>query len=256
MAGRSPSSVAVAIGAAALVILYRPFFADTSTHGFRDWDSQSSFHYITVLSLTRYHELPWWHPWLCGGFPAWGYAEGATNLVSPYLPLYLAFPIQIAERLEVILSTACALAFTYLLAGRVTKSVAVRTLVAVAYGINGRWVLQIAEGHMWHLQYAWTPLAIYFFDVSLKPGRLRSAVHAGVVLAFIAFAGGIYPLPHTALALLLYAAILSATARTTRPLVSLAVAGSTGAGARGAQALPARRPHVTLPRQSGLARRR
>ncbi|MGO8995353.1 MAG: hypothetical protein ACLQVI_18715 [Polyangiaceae bacterium] len=218
------------IFASALVTLFTPFFRNTSLYGFRDWDPTSSYRYITVLSLVRYHELPWWHPFLCGGFPAWGYAEGATNLVSPYLPLYLAFPIQIAERLEVIFSTLAALIFTYLLAGRVTRSASLRALVAVAYAINGRWVMQAAEGHGWHLQYAWLPLAIFFFDVSLQEGRLRWALYAGIVLATIAYMGGIYPLPHAALALVLYASTFAVAQRSLRPFKSLAIAGLTGIG--------------------------
>ena len=76
----------------ALSSCYAPYFTDLSLHGIRDWDEDENFRYITVLSLTRYHELPWWHPFSCGGFPSWAHAEGANNLVSPYLPLYLAFP--------------------------------------------------------------------------------------------------------------------------------------------------------------------
>jgi hypothetical protein len=224
--------------ASALRVLFAPFFADTSTYGFRDWDSHSAYRYITVLALKRYHELPFWHPWFCGGFPAWAYSEGATNLVSPYLPIYLAFPVQIAERLEVILSTLCALVFTYLLAGRVTKSASLRALVAVAYGINGRWVMQASEGHTWHLQYSWLPLALFLFDVSLEPGKTRWALYAGAVLAMIAYMGGVYPLPHAALVLTLYAAILTLVLRTSRPFVSLAIAGSSAIGFAAPKLLP------------------
>src|SRR5262249_8310570 len=151
-----------------------------------------NFRYVTVVDLLRYHELPWWNAWLCGGFPTWGNAEGANNLVSPYLPLYLALPIQVAARVEVVLTTICAIAFAALLATRVTRSVAVCALVGVVFGMNGRWVLQFSEGHMWHLTYAWMPLAMYLFDVSLDRCKLRCAAWAGVVLALIAYMGGIY----------------------------------------------------------------
>ncbi|MGO8999312.1 MAG: hypothetical protein ACLQVI_38795 [Polyangiaceae bacterium] len=222
----------------ALRIVFAPFFADTSLYGFRDWDAHSSYRYITVVSLLRYHEFPWWHPFLCGGFPAWAYAEGATNLVSPYLPLYLMLPVQLAERLEVVLSTLCALVFTYLLAGRLTKSAALRALVAVTYAVNGRWVLQISEGHTWHLQYAWLPLALFLFDVSLDAGKLKWAVYAGIVLATIAYMGGIYPLPHAALALVLYASALSIGHRSLRPMVALAITAVTGLGFAAPKLLP------------------
>jgi hypothetical protein len=222
----------------ALHIIFAPFFQDTSLYGFRDWDQDSSLRYITALAISRYHEFPWWHPFLCGGFPAWAHAEGANNLVSPYLPLYLLFPVQVAERFEVILATVSSFVFTYLLAGRVTKSVALRAFVAVTYAINGRWVLQAAEGHMWHLQYAWLPLALLFLDLSFERGRLRSAVYAGAVLATMAYMGGIYPLPHAALLFLLYASVLALSRRSFRPFLSVAIAGATGIGLGAPKLLP------------------
>ena len=218
------------IFAAALRELLGPFFADRTSYGFHDWDAHSVYRYITPLSLKRYHEAPWWNPFQCGGFPAWAYVEGATNFVSPYLPLYLALPVQLAERLEVLGAALTGLVSTYLLAGRFTKSNAVRAFVAVTYAINGRWALQTTTGHTWHLQYGWLPLALFFFDVSLETKRLAWATYAGVVLAVIVYSGGIYPLPHTALVLVVYAMAFCAARRTLRPLLSLAVASLSGIG--------------------------
>jgi hypothetical protein len=216
--------------AAAGFKLLSPFFQSVSTFGFHDWDVQSVYRYITVISLKRYHEPPWWHPWLCGGFPAWAYVEGATNFVSPYLPLYLTLPVQVAERLEIVGGATLGVVSTYLLAGRFTKSVAVRTLVAVAYAINGRWALQISTGHTWHLQYAWLPLALLFFDISLDPGKRVWAFLAGLVLAQEIYSGAIYPLPHTALLLIVYAGALAIVRRSARPIASLAMASLSGIG--------------------------
>ncbi len=210
--------------------LLEPLFADLSTYGFHDWDSHSVYRYVTVLSLKRYHELPWYNPWLCGGFASWGYAEGSTNLVSPYLPIYLLAPIQVALRIEVLGSAALALVGSYLFASRLTKSVALRALVAVLAAVNGRWALQMATGHTWHLQYAWLPLALYFIDVSFEPKKTRYAVYSGICLAFTCFMGGIYPLPHAAIALVLYGGACAITFRRMRPLVNVAIAGLCAVG--------------------------
>ena len=93
--------VAVGLLAGALVYVLAPMLADFSTYGFHDWDSQTAYRYITTLSLQQ-GEAPWWHPWLCGGVPAFGYPEGATNFVSPYLPLYVFADVRTAIRLEVL----------------------------------------------------------------------------------------------------------------------------------------------------------
>jgi hypothetical protein len=76
---------------------------------------------------------------------------------------------------------------------------------------------------MWHMQYAWLPLSLLLFDISLEPGRRRWAIYSGIVLALIVYMGGIYPLPHTALLLVFYGCVIAAARRTIRPLVSLAI---------------------------------
>jgi hypothetical protein len=214
----------------ALQNLLGPLFHSMSTFGFHDWDSHSAYRAATVASLKRYHELPWWNPWLGGGFPAWAYVEGATNFISPYLPFYLLLPLQVAERFEILGATLTGLVSAYLLAGRVTRSAALRALVAVAYAVNGRWALQVSVGHSWHMQYAWLPLALYFFDISLDPGKRRYALATGGVLAIIVYMGGIYPLPHVALLLVLYAATSAVVNRAWEPIRALVVASLSGIG--------------------------
>ncbi len=221
--------VAVGLLACALVYVLAPMLADFSTYGFHDWDSQTAYRYITTLSLKQ-GEAPWWHPWLCGGVPAFGYPEGATNFVSPYLPLYLFADVRTAIRVEVLGQGLLALAGTYAFASLLTTSVALRALLAALFVLNGRWALQAAVGHTWHLQYAFMPWAFYFFERSLAPGRWRFAFGAGAALAMSCYLGGVYPLPHTALLLSLYALLRAAFERTPAPLQSLAVTGLSAIG--------------------------
>jgi len=219
----------VSLGAGLLVLL-APMLADFSTFGFHDWDVETAYRYITVLSLKQYGEGPWWHPWLCGGFPAFGHVEGATNLVSPYLPLYLLADLRTAIRLEVVGAGLTGLCGAYLLAGRFTRSVALRALVAAVFVFNGRWALQAAVGHTWHLQYGWLPWAWYFFDRALESGKRHNALYAGAVVALMAYLGGIYPLPHTALLLSGYAGLLAIAERRIEPVLALAITGVTAVG--------------------------
>src|SRR5262245_11141512 len=107
---------AVFVLVVALGSLLVPMLKDFSTYGFHDWDVETAYRYITTLSIKEYGEGPWWHPWLCGGAPAWGYVEGASNLVSPYLPLYLLADIRTAIRLEVLGQALLALGGAYLFA--------------------------------------------------------------------------------------------------------------------------------------------
>lgn len=217
--------------------VFAPFFADTRAMGFQDWDSQAAYRYVTVLAL-RHGQPPWWNPWFCGGFPAWGYAEGATNFISPFAPLYLLFSFPLALRLEAVAATVTAVLGAFLLAGRFTRSPAWRALVAATWVLNSRWALQIASGHLWHLAYAWTPFALFFFDRAVAERRVAFEAAAGAMLALMIYVGGIYPYPQTILVLGLVAAGWSAAARTLRPLRAMTVATVTSFGLAAPKLLP------------------
>ncbi|MEO8906314.1 MAG: hypothetical protein ABI488_27120 [Polyangiaceae bacterium] len=215
---------------ATLFTILSPMLRDFHTYGFHDWDVESAYRYITVLSLKRYHEAPWWHPWLCGGFPAFGDTETASNFLSPYLPLYLLTDLRVAIRLEVVGGALTGLLGSFLLARRFTKSAALCGLVAALYVLNGRWALQAAAGHTWHLQYGLLPWALLFYERSLEPHRLKNAIGTGAAMACMVLWGGIYPLPQSALILVVYALLLAIFTGSTRPLLALAIAGGVAVG--------------------------
>jgi hypothetical protein len=223
--------VALAAMLTGIYVVMEPWFKDTTTFGFHDWDVQTSHRYLTLLSLGRYHELPGWDPYLCGGFPAWGFVESDTNLVSPFFPLYVFFPLSLALRLEVVGFALISAAGCYIAASRYTASHAARALVAVLFATNGRWALQIAAGHTWHLAYAWMPWCLYFFERARREDRRVVDLLGGAIcIAMLVYSGGIYPLPHTLLLLGLYALLLSVFERSARPLATLALVGGLGAG--------------------------
>jgi hypothetical protein len=252
--------------------VFAPFFADLRAMGFQDWDSQAGNRFVTVLAL-RHGQLPWWNPWSCGGFPAWGFAESATNLVSPFAPLYFLFSFPVALRLEAVAATLVAVAGAFLLAGRFTRSPAGRALVATIWVLNSRWALQTAVGHMWHLAYAWSPFVFYFFDRALAERRWAPGGAAGALLALIIYVGGIYPYPHTVLLLGLFALAVASGTRSLRPLGMLVLTLGTSVGlppparhagpdsghlrgAGRAQAAPGARHDEPLSAPGGVGRRR
>jgi hypothetical protein len=217
--------------------VFAPFFDDLGAMGFQDWDSQAGNRFVTVLAL-RHGQLPWWNPWSCGGFPAWGFAESATNLVSPYAPLYFLFSFPMALRLEAVAATIVAVLGAFLLAGRFTRSPAWRALVATIWVLGSRWALQTSVGHMWHLSYAWTPFAFYFFDRAVAERRFALGAPAGAMLALIVYVGGIYPYPHTVLVLWLFAIGLAVSTRSVRPLRTMIVTVFTSFGLAAPKLLP------------------
>lgn len=210
-------------------------------YGFHDWDVQASHRYLTRLAIRDYGELPAWNPFACGGFPAWGYVESGTAVVSPWLPFYLFSDLRFAMRVEMTGMALLGAAGTYALAGMFGSSRAARALAVALYACNGRFGLQLAAGHTWHLAYALLPWALFFFlralDGAASRAR-RSTLALGGVLAMLVYTGGIYPLPHTGLALSLIAAIASVHRRSARPLVILGAASLTGFGLAAPKLLP------------------
>lgn len=220
-------------------IVVSPWFADTSTFGFHDWDTSTAFRYLVPLSLLRYGEFPSFNPYHCGGYPLWGYVEGATNLVSPWFPVYALTPVNVAIRLEAAGMGLLGAFGAFAVAGRFTRSFGARLLVAALWAVNGRWGLQTAAGHTWHLAYAWLPWCLFFYErARQEDARLREYVGAGVCFAMLVYAGGIYPLPHTVLALMLYACALAVGERRLRPLTCLALCGAIAIGLAAPKLLP------------------
>ncbi len=220
-------------------VVVRPWFDDPSTYGFHDWDVVTSYRYLVKVSLLEHHQFPGWNPYACGGYPSWGYVEGATNLVSPWLPAYLVLPLPWAIRVEVVGMGLLGAFGAYALGACFTKSHGARLLVAALWAVNGRWGLQTASGHAWHLAYAYLPWCLYFFERARgRTRRLRFLVMLAVCLALLVYGGGIYPLPHTVLILGCYAVLCSLQGRTVRPLWVLALGGLLALGLSAPKLLP------------------
>ncbi|MDP9152102.1 MAG: hypothetical protein M3O36_19430 [Myxococcota bacterium] len=222
--------------------------APTLTHaamgGGHDWEQMESHRYLVTKTIRDYHQFPFWNPYSCGGHPNWAGFESGVTVVSPWLPFYLSLTLAHAMRVELFGSALIAALGAWLLAGRFTKSPALRALVVVAFAVNGRWTLQIAVGHTWHLAYAWTPWVLYFYDraVSTSPKRrallVREVALTGAVLAIMFYTGGIYPLPQTLAVLALCGGFSAVLMHSFRPLLVALAAGVLSFGLAAPKLLP------------------
>src|SRR5579859_2208872 len=221
-----------------------PMMEQTSTIGAHDWDQMESHRYLVRKTILAYHQFPFWNPYACGGHPNWGGFESGTVVVSPFLPAYLGMTLAHALRVEIAGMALLGVVGSWLLASRFTRSPAVRALVVVAFAMNGRWALQISTGHTWHLDYAWTPWVLYFYDravaadASLGPPRRRWTVLAGASLAMMIYMGGIYPLPQTVFAVGLYGLLLAVGTRSVQPLLKGVAVGALGLALAAPKLLP------------------
>src|SRR5687768_12955353 len=190
-----------------IAIALSPAFRDLSLYGGHDWDEMSAHRLLTVKALLVFNQFPLWMPYACGGFSEWGNVQGASNLVSPFLPFYLLLELRHALRVELAGTALLAAAGTWLLAGEFTRSVAARTFACLVFAVSGRFALQAATGHLWHLQYCYLPWVLWAFERLLRdnPPRLRYLLVGAAAFALLVYSGGIYPLPHAALLMVVYA---------------------------------------------------
>jgi hypothetical protein len=213
-----------------------PTWLERNTIGQHDWDQMETHRALVKKTILAFHQFPFWEPYACGGHPNWGGFESASTVVSPWLPFYLSMTLPHALRVEILGSALISALGAWLLAGRFTRSPALKALVVVAFAVNGRWALQITSGHTWHLSYAWTPWALYFFDraVGSDPTRgtprLRDFVLMGASIAMMIYTGGIYPLPETIVVVALYGLLLASLTRSPRPLLAGLAGGVLGLG--------------------------
>ena len=215
-----------------IAITVWPVFLDLDLYGGHDWDEMSAQRLLTVKALLEFGQAPLWMPYACGGYSAWGNVQGATNLVSPFLPAYLLLDLREALRVELVGTLLISALGTWLLAGEFTRSVAARTFACLVFVVNGRWALQAATGHLWHLQYCYLPWIFWAFERLLRERRLalRPLCIGASAFAALVYTGAIYPLPHAALLLGVYAAIRAIVERDHRPLAALAALGALAVG--------------------------
>jgi hypothetical protein len=245
---RRTHAVTGVVGWAILVSLIAcivsPAFRDLHLLGDHDWDLHQACIYYARTAILRFHQLPFWNPYTCGGYPAWASFAGDNAVTPPFLLAYLALALRVALRVEIVGSIVVSAVGAWLLAGRFTRSPAAQTFAAVLFVGTSRWALQVGAGQTWHMAFAWTPWVLYFLDraiadwTSVPRWPTRDAALAGGCFAAMVYTGGIYPLGETMVAVVVYACVCSVLRRDGRPLLSLAAVAIVAFGLSAPKLLP------------------
>jgi hypothetical protein len=235
-------AAAIAVPATILVVV-SPLLLHPWALGEHNWDQMNTQREVVVKTLLRFHQFPFWDPYECGGHSAWGSLESDPIVVSPWLPVYLLSPLAIAIRVEVVVATLGFAVGCWLLASRFTESRALRALLPILVVANSRFGLQMAAGHPWHLFYGLLPWILILFDRAIDPASpparsRRDVALAGVLLAGMVYGDAIYPVPHVAFAVTVYAAVMAHARRSLVPLRALAAFAAVGIGLASPKLLP------------------
>jgi hypothetical protein len=220
----------------ALVIaaLASGFFLHPGALGGHDWDQMEAHRVFVVKAIREFGQFPFWDPYGCGGYPAWGSPESATVVVSPLLAAYLTLPLGDAIRVEVVTLVVALVLGVHFFARRYVSHPLALGFACLVGALNSRTALQAAVGHTWHLAYAGLPWVLGAFDRATA--RPRDAIDGPIDWAWVAFgaavmalmmyAGGVYPVPHAVLCLGGLAAYRAWVQRSARPIAVAAAMGA------------------------------
>ena len=225
-----------------LVVLAFPIFEDVNRGGPTfDWQFFQFFEEVARRTVLKYHQLPIWNPYFCGGTTLIGNPQ--TTFLVPTFPLVLVFGTTLGMRLS---------EMTVVLVGcegcwRLMRHLGARPLPAllgaVAYPLFGRtfgWLHDGQYGLHAILLFGWV---LYGYLRGLE--RPRYLVLGAAFWAWILAFRGIEPGPQIFLALLLWALLETRQRfvggkgwRSLWPLGAGAILGALGAGFIGVRMVP------------------
>jgi hypothetical protein len=184
-----------------------------------DWDLLWSLQWAAYDSVVRFHQLPLWNPYRCGGMPL--FAHPHSRIATPFFLLHLLLGPFLAVYLEIPLHLAIAWAGGYYLA----RVQALRPLAAIAVASvfpASSWLyLHLGIGHVIYLGSLYLPWILALLWRSMRGRSLFPAALGGLLVALTLGEGGVYPVPQALLLATLLACSLALLERTPRPLVAL-----------------------------------
>jgi hypothetical protein len=143
-------------------------------------------------SVARYHQLPLWNPYRCGGMPL--LANPQAPLPSLFLALHLIVGPFAGSLLEIPLHLSIGFAGAYFL----TRVIDCRPLAAlgcaIAFAGSSWFPLHASVGHEIFPQFVYLPWILAFAILCMESRRIVFGMLAGLVIAIAFGEGGIYPL--------------------------------------------------------------
>lgn len=145
------------------------------------------------ISILRYHELPLWQPYECGGIPLWDNPQGpaAAPLTLPILFLGVTLTIYLWYVIHSALGFMC---MWYFARDEVKLSQKATLVASVAWAYGGFHQSHYSGGHFVFVPFLYFPLAFLLWRRAQTD--LRYAIGLGWLVAWMFHEGAVYPLPH------------------------------------------------------------
>ncbi len=241
---------AVASTAFALIFCF-PLIAHLTTGGtFDDWDLNSASQWAAYWAVRRYHQIPLWNPFECGGMPLLG--DPQSHFLTPWFVLTMIFGPVVGLHLEVFIYQAIAWSGGYVL-GRVLGMRRIAAIcIGTAFAASSWFYLRASAGHLVIMIFVYLPWIIATGWTASERGRLRYAALCGALIAVSFFEGSPYPPLFEGLTLALVLACRAAMQLSARPLIALFVAVVFAAGFGAVKGLPAMKVIASHPRPTDV----
>ena len=210
--------VGIAFGLAfSMPVLVRP----SSVGTYHDWDLHSELHWVSVYTVTHFHQFPFWNPYECGGIPM--LANPHSRILTPFFLLSLLSGPWVGLHLEIVLHLAAAWIGGYVLA-RVQGMKPVAGVVCGSVFAGSSWFpLHIAVGHTPFMSFAYLPWIAASIWLGIARHRLFPAAIAGSLVALTLGEGGVYAIPQAFLLGLLLCLVLALFERSFWPIIFFAM---------------------------------
>ncbi len=152
------------------------------------------------IGVGRWHELPLWNPYECGGVPLWDNPQSIA--ASPVILLFQPFSTTITMGAWVILHVTAGFVGTWLLCRDELKLSRIATFTgACLFAFSAPLCNHLAGGHTAFGTFELAPLALYFWRRAESDHR--QAIGLGLLVADILYSGGVYTLANLGLMLLI-----------------------------------------------------
>jgi hypothetical protein len=148
------------------------------------------------ITLLRYHQLPAWNPYWCGGKP--GIPEPEDSFYSPDSLLRLIFGAEHGRRLAILIFVVAGLEGTYRLCRKLDSTAIASGFGAVVFATQDKFVSFIHDGWVHFMSFELIPWILLALLQGIDSVRWR--IIGGIFLAWLVLAPGTYPAPYGAIA--------------------------------------------------------
>lgn len=213
---------AVIIGAALIYI--SPVLSGIRNIGSSDWDNQLFYHGAAVKTALSYRQFPLWNPYHCGGNPM--LASPEISFLSPTFVLDLFFGEVVGVKLAIVFFTIMGFWGMRYLSRTLGMGRVSSFLPAVIFMTSSWYALRVTEGHTGFLAFALLPSSAAFYIKSLDDGEkgfagpLKMLIVSSLFLAWMIFAGGVYPFIVSALFFSVFSILSAVSRRSFVPLIN------------------------------------